>query len=258
MIKKLEGIASCTDLDAYGQTPLYYCCREGHLNVVEYFLEQGCDVNQTDSISNQTPLFYASREGKVDIVKFLLEKGANPNHFDSKRQTALNWARKHNRKAVIEVLKNSVAKNTQAKADDEAGTKKRKREKNEAKIAYKLVYTDEQGNSVDVSAEEFENFKEKFPQIASLILNPEESITEQMLSQISESESWEKVAKKILNFLWKLKGGSLFHIPVDPVKLNIEDYFDIVKNPMDFGTVKSKLNKNVYKDARDFFNDIDL
>lgn len=38
--------------------------------------------------------------------------------------------------------------------------------------------------------------------------------------------------------LWKSKGAYFFHSPVDPKKFNIPDYFDIVKKPMDFGTIK--------------------
>jgi hypothetical protein len=30
----------------------------------------------------------------------------------------------------------------------------------------------------------------------------------------------------------------IFLEPVDPIKLNIPDYLDIIKKPMDFGTIK--------------------
>ena len=33
---------------------------------------------------------------------------------------------------------------------------------------------------------------------------------------------------------------------MDPVALHIPDYFDIIKEPMDFGTIKEKLDKKVY------------
>ncbi len=41
-----------------------------------------------------------------------------------------------------------------------------------------------------------------------------------------------------MTIIWKEKGCYLFQQPVDPVKYNIDDYFDIIKNPMDFGTIK--------------------
>ena len=51
-------------------------------------------------------------------------------------------------------------------------------------------------------------------------------------------DSWEKVAKKLMNSLWKVKDAEIFHKPVDPMELGIPDYFDIIKNPMDFTTIK--------------------
>lgn len=49
-----------------------------------------------------------------------------------------------------------------------------------------------------------------------------------------------------------------FNMPVDPVKLQLPDYFHIVKTPMDFGTVKQKLQDNVYKKPQECINDINL
>lgn len=41
-----------------------------------------------------------------------------------------------------------------------------------------------------------------------------------------------------MTHVWKVKGAYIFHSPVDPISLKIEDYFTIIKNPMDFGTIK--------------------
>ena len=46
------------------------------------------------------------------------------------------------------------------------------------------------------------------------------------------------MAKKIMAHLWKVKGAYIFHSPVDPIELKIEDYFTIIKRPMDFGSIK--------------------
>ncbi|KAK3179231.1 hypothetical protein Dsin_020703 [Dipteronia sinensis] len=50
----------------------------------------------------------------------------------------------------------------------------------------------------------------------------------------------------------------VFKTPVDPVKLNIPDYFSIISKPMDLGTIKSKLNKNIYSEAKEFVADVRL
>ncbi|XP_059669350.1 transcription factor GTE8-like [Cornus florida] len=49
-----------------------------------------------------------------------------------------------------------------------------------------------------------------------------------------------------------------FNQPVDPDKLNIPDYFSIVSEPMDLGTIKTKLEKNLYSSAEEFASDVKL
>ncbi|CAH1764218.1 8295_t:CDS:2 [Entrophospora sp. SA101] len=44
--------------------------------------------------------------------------------------------------------------------------------------------------------------------------------------------------------------------PVEPIKLNIPDYLDIVKIPMDLSTVEKNLNNCVYKCVQDFVDDV--
>lgn len=52
--------------------------------------------------------------------------------------------------------------------------------------------------------------------------------------------------------------GCIFSTPVDPVALNIPDYFSIISNPMDLGTIKSKLASNRYFTAEEFASDVKL
>ena len=51
---------------------------------------------------------------------------------------------------------------------------------------------------------------------------------------------------KLLHNLKTWKHYPIFAEPVDPVQLNIPDYPDIVKNPMDLGTIEQRLNANGY------------
>ncbi|CAK7330363.1 unnamed protein product [Dovyalis caffra] len=67
-----------------------------------------------------------------------------------------------------------------------------------------------------------------------------------------------KTCSQILSKLMKHKLGYIFNTPVDVVGLQLHDYYDIVKNPMDLGTVKSKLSKNLYESPRDFAADVRL
>ncbi|KAF8539980.1 Bromodomain-containing protein [Trichophaea hybrida] len=49
-----------------------------------------------------------------------------------------------------------------------------------------------------------------------------------------------------------------FYHPVDPVALNIPDYFKIIKRPMDLATIQDKLKMNSYENANEFEADIRL
>lgn len=46
--------------------------------------------------------------------------------------------------------------------------------------------------------------------------------------------------------------------PVDPVELCIPDYFDIIKNPMDLGTITKKLLSGKYANVDEFTKDVRL
>ena len=46
--------------------------------------------------------------------------------------------------------------------------------------------------------------------------------------------------------------------PVDPVVLNIPDYFTIIANPMDIFTVQKKLNEHEYGTFDEFNRDVKL
>ncbi|KAF5736288.1 hypothetical protein HS088_TW14G00427 [Tripterygium wilfordii] len=62
----------------------------------------------------------------------------------------------------------------------------------------------------------------------------------------------------ILKALMRHPAGWVFNQAVDPVKLKIPDYFSIISKPMDLGTVKSKLDKNMYFSTEEFAADVRL
>lgn len=60
-----------------------------------------------------------------------------------------------------------------------------------------------------------------------------------------------------LEKLIKLDPESMpFRTPVDPAALGIPDYFDIVKKPMDLGTVKQNLINGKYNDPWEYVDDV--
>lgn len=47
-----------------------------------------------------------------------------------------------------------------------------------------------------------------------------------------------------------------FRLPVDPITLGIPDYLDIIKKPMDLGTIEKKLKKGEYSDPWEYVDDV--
>ncbi|XP_047309643.1 transcription factor GTE10-like [Impatiens glandulifera] len=67
-----------------------------------------------------------------------------------------------------------------------------------------------------------------------------------------------KQCEGLVNKLLQHRNGWVFAEPVDPVKWNIPDYFDVVKHPMDLGTVKKKLLRGDYQNMLEFAEDMRL
>ncbi|GMH03053.1 hypothetical protein Nepgr_004892 [Nepenthes gracilis] len=67
-----------------------------------------------------------------------------------------------------------------------------------------------------------------------------------------------KMCRQILNKLMKQKFCWIFNKPVDAVALGLSDYHRIVKHPMDLGTIKLKLSRNMYRSPDDFAADVRL
>jgi len=67
-----------------------------------------------------------------------------------------------------------------------------------------------------------------------------------------------KNCSALLERLMKHKHGWVFNAPVDVKGLGLLDYYTIIEHPMDLGTIKSALMKNLYKSPREFAEDVRL
>jgi E1A/CREB-binding protein len=52
--------------------------------------------------------------------------------------------------------------------------------------------------------------------------------------------------------------GWVFNTPVDPVELGLPDYFEVIKRPMDLGTIRKRLENGCYHSLEDFEADCNL
>lgn len=64
--------------------------------------------------------------------------------------------------------------------------------------------------------------------------------------------------RDILDHLMKHRYGFVFNVPVDVELLQIPDYPLIIKHPMDFGTIRQKLNETKYNNTDEFISDVNL
>lgn len=67
-----------------------------------------------------------------------------------------------------------------------------------------------------------------------------------------------KQLEDIITKISKSPNAFPFLTPVDPVALNIPDYFDKIKNPMDISTIKHKILTDTYTSPTQFKSDMDL
>jgi E1A/CREB-binding protein len=63
---------------------------------------------------------------------------------------------------------------------------------------------------------------------------------------------------EVLKGLQNHQHGWVFNNPVDPVELGLPDYFDVIKKPMDLGTVQKKIDSGAYHSVEDFQADVNL
>lgn len=57
---------------------------------------------------------------------------------------------------------------------------------------------------------------------------------------------------EVLRLLQSHQHAWVFNTPVDPVELGLPDYFEVIKKPMDLGTIRKKLENGVYQKIEEF------
>ncbi len=257
--------------DFYGQHPIYYAAREGKLNVCELLTEKGADVNLEDKFG-QSCLYYAIRQGHYDVVDFLIKKGIDVNKVDKKKQTPVTYAEKLGQGKIVDLLVNNGGIRPEPKKKEKKEKKKEPNPEEEQMNKQEMINNIQQpkknilvkitpnGDKIPLSEEEMEQFKKEYPDLCKLLYDKAEldKITSAASDDLKIIDSWEKIAKKLLNIVWKHKDAHLFHRPVNPIELGIDDYFDKIKHPMDFSTIKKKLNGYHYRNCQEFVNDMKL
>ena len=75
LVKRLV-LKNKAQIDHIGWTPLLYACSKGRLEVAQFLVSNGADVNAL-SPNGSTPIMLAAQSGNELLVKYLLDQGAD-------------------------------------------------------------------------------------------------------------------------------------------------------------------------------------
>ncbi len=100
----IENGADKFDFDDEGVSILDMAVTYNNIEMLEYLLHEGADINQTQRRSGFTALMAAACYGRVEIARILLAHGAKQETHDNKGFRAVDFARKMNKKSVLALL----------------------------------------------------------------------------------------------------------------------------------------------------------
>lgn len=100
----IDNGADAFDFDDEGVSIFDMAITYNNIEMVEYLIEQGIDINTTNRRSGFTPLMAGVCYGRNDIIKLLIKHGVKQTTLDAKGFSAVDFARKMNKKSILEIL----------------------------------------------------------------------------------------------------------------------------------------------------------
>jgi hypothetical protein len=265
------------DIDRDGKSLMFYAIKSNQIDLIKFLFEKKCNINIEDN-KGQNCLFPAIQKGNFEIIKFLIENGISINKVDNNKITPLTIAMKCNDIKIIKYLIEKGAYQYSKKYHksgiyskkgrlSEEDNKKLKEKYETEKIMkiqqqrkYLLVHIDEKGEKTKLNADEIKKLKSENPKIEKLLDDKDFLLNEVYLlnKELLFYESWETEALKVINELLKLPESDIFKYPVDPIENNVPNYYEVIKKPMDFSTIKKKIRRRQYTNFKEFCFDVDL
>ncbi|MBF0316286.1 MAG: ankyrin repeat domain-containing protein [Oligoflexia bacterium] len=105
----IEHAAEIDPSSASNSALIIHAAQYGHINVLRKLKEKGADLNQKDSVSGWTPLHGAAYTGQLDVVEYLVSEGADINTIHANGVTPLNSAAYAGHLNVVKHLMNKGA-----------------------------------------------------------------------------------------------------------------------------------------------------
>eukprot|EP00088_Acartia_fossae_P008522 TRINITY_DN14072_c0_g1_i3.p1 TRINITY_DN14072_c0_g1~~TRINITY_DN14072_c0_g1_i3.p1 ORF type:complete len:189 (-),score=27.59 TRINITY_DN14072_c0_g1_i3:91-657(-) len=84
------GHAMINDKDFKGMTALHWAAVKGHLDIVQYLIQNKADIDVKNDKAGETALHMSTRKGCAPVVKYLVQEGADLNIKDNQGLTALD------------------------------------------------------------------------------------------------------------------------------------------------------------------------
>lgn len=106
--------SNVTDQELLSQlaATLVQAARTGNFEQLKKTIEQGANVNE--KVCGCTAIMYASFHGRLDMVQYLIDNGADVNVSNLSGFTSLAWATERNHRAIVELLLKHGAQANQA------------------------------------------------------------------------------------------------------------------------------------------------
>ena len=97
-------VESGAEVNFYGWPPLSYAAFNNHLEIAEYLIKKGAEINGKTE-TGATALYLAARNGHRDVVKLLLHHQADPAIANQNGETAVDAAMKGNHSDILDLLR---------------------------------------------------------------------------------------------------------------------------------------------------------
>lgn len=196
------------------------------------------------SDSSDMPISDISRKEDMSVyennISSCYGEGLKRHHHPSDSEDQENHSKISNPSLMN--LNNELSDKMDVDSHSVSSTKKERLDDTEAQSTLSCNHlndNNESSNNPDVSSDAF---KEK---VSSNGISPELRI-----------EFKDKINFQVLHEIFMSDDSIPFRQPVDPVLLNIPDYFEIIKHPMDLSTIKRKLDELEYDTPWDLIDDM--
>jgi ankyrin repeat protein len=90
-----------------GMAPLHYAAERGSLDVANFLLDEGCNIN-IRSFEGNTPLIYAAKNNQLKMIKLLIERRAELNYVNKSGMNCIHFAAQCDHSQAIRAIVEAV------------------------------------------------------------------------------------------------------------------------------------------------------